>query len=131
MKDQIKLEEIRVFVGTGLEHEHEGCIFFLNNLHVWDSGNWETKLSTDDVVTAENIVPYVRPMTDATNDIICGLTENINDEYLELVQQTLGIDIQQDTDQCLTGFLIMSELAKEHYDIFNWIGRKLARPLKD
>ncbi len=143
MADKISVDELKVFVGTGLTVKDKD-----NEVHTFDyikkyssggygvslSGHRDTQIGVEIVkglyyqtgCRIDAIQPMVRPLSQITIEHLnhLGLHTAINSfgrnvhDYEKFV-----LDGKESLPRCLF-------LAAKHYDIFNWIGRGLAVELE-
>ncbi len=135
MKDCIKIEEIKMFLETGL-------MIICNE-------TWHYKPKEDSVIsefvgldsdgeiitkrgffTIDDIKPLVKPLSSLTFEDL----ENLGNRYDVRIIDEDNAYLFRDEDGLRNplewSFQDINYLASKHYDIFNWIGRGLAEEIK-
>jgi len=168
MKDCIKVEELKMYGGTGLIFKCiKGHDLNFDEIHF----QWNDLMSKD-----INMIPYVRPLSNFTElhavELCKLITKDLRVEFKEVqpvfCQERVAVGCDGDgnifftyksnynlscsmeiilkdgifsncfitcgssapIEKELNHILIINYLASKHYDIFNWLGRGLAKELK-
>ena len=149
MKNKIEFEEIKQYIGYGLQVIYDSEIMYLTN--VLDNGKIYvgSTIGNDEYLTdIESITPLVVPLESLSNDIwleILSSAENCDfdkdylyiDKYDNCItlshndEQTIAFDIVTydiNTGMFYGEFSInqlkaINKLAKQHGDVFNWLNR--------
>lgn len=135
-EDCIKIEEIKMFLGVGLQIEYMGKSWFVeaildgSNKGEVEICNYEDNCCNE-ILLISDIRPLVRPLSELTQTEMDGMYGCCSSFDIELLSQDFG-DLGADAYVGVVGGLfVLNELAKRHYDIFNWISRGLADKLED
>ncbi len=131
MKDCIKIEEIKMFVGTGLKFnglrdvQILSCIEFVQDEpRAWVAGCDYGVIE----LTDKDFKPLVKPVKE--------LWEHHTKDEIEDKYGVCDYDTSSNNSlifSCTEFYEIhdsLTKLANEHYDIFDWIGRGLAEEIK-
>lgn len=122
MKNVIKIEEIKMYLGTVLQCrvKYVGGIIIdtvetLNYINPNCGHELNVLIKSNDIgFGIDEIIPFVKPLSKLTDEDNAKI-ESYNENYtrLEMTMQQINY------------------LASKHYDIFNWIGRGLAIKKED
>jgi len=137
MKDCIKIEEIKMFLGTNLKvNVNEPCVspkikWFIYSVDIKGDCAMFDNSRRVDCVPLEDITPLVKPLSSLTDEILKEMYPRIDMKYVDSLSCKDTGDVTEDSyNRILSSMIICNILASKHYDIFNWIGRGLAKEIK-
>ena len=137
MKDCIKIEELKMFLESELQVTlvNDVCKkhLTLTTIDVVDDccGLYDDYLLYSEFYSINGIKPLVKPLSELTQKEADTLGDCLDMDYIELLDNGQNNELSYNIGKMIGGNLIVNELAKRHYDIFNWIGRGLANKLED
>ena len=137
MKDCIKTEEIKMFLGTDLKvnvnepYASPKIKWFIHSVDIKGNCAMFDNSRRVDCVPLEDITPLVKPLSSLTDEILKEMYPRIDMKYVDSLSCKDTGDVTEDSyNRILSSMIICNILASKHYDIFNWIGRGLAKEIK-
>lgn len=123
MTDQITIDELKVFLGTGLKVNLDGIIFELEGIHMASDQQKPYAIVGNESVLFSRYKPIVKPLHKIT---LSHLKESDLDRYDKTTTGNLKSAINSLKYNARNGYLELIEslyLASKHYDIFGWLDR--------